>query len=150
MYLNSSPPSAAYMRQWMGSALVQIMACRLFGAKPLPIYLNQWWLILNWALRNKFQWKSNQNTQLFIQKSVFKNAVCEMVAILSRARWVKHLLLSTFTPTNSDLLTVPSSEHTPSEVEGLLPLNATHTCLNHRLQAINFTPVNSANLSWTC
>ena len=33
--LNSSPPSAAYMRQWIGSALVQIMACRLFGAKPL-------------------------------------------------------------------------------------------------------------------
>ena len=30
-----SPPSAAYMRQWIGPALVQIMACRLFGAKPL-------------------------------------------------------------------------------------------------------------------
>ena len=29
-------PSAAYMRQWTGSALVHIMACRLFGAKPLP------------------------------------------------------------------------------------------------------------------
>ena len=27
--------SAAYMRQWTGSALVQIMACRLFDAKPL-------------------------------------------------------------------------------------------------------------------
>ena len=34
--LNLSPPSAAYMHQWIGSALVQIMACRLFGAKPLP------------------------------------------------------------------------------------------------------------------
>ena len=32
---NSSPPSAAYMRQWIGSTLVQIMVCRLFGAKPL-------------------------------------------------------------------------------------------------------------------
>ena len=30
-----SPPSAAYMRQWTGSAFVQVMACRLFGAKPL-------------------------------------------------------------------------------------------------------------------
>ena len=28
--------SAAYMRQWTRSALVQVMACRLFGAKPLP------------------------------------------------------------------------------------------------------------------
>ena len=34
--VKSSPPSAAYMRLWTGSALVQVMACRLFGAKPLP------------------------------------------------------------------------------------------------------------------
>ena len=33
--LNSSPPSATYMRQWMRSVLVQIMACRLCGTKPL-------------------------------------------------------------------------------------------------------------------
>ena len=33
--VNSSPPSAAYMRQWIGSALVQIMVCRLFGTEPL-------------------------------------------------------------------------------------------------------------------
>ena len=33
--LNSSPLSATYMCQWIGSALVQIMACRLFSAKPL-------------------------------------------------------------------------------------------------------------------
>ena len=32
---NSSPPSAAYMCQWIGSTLVQIMACHLFCAKPL-------------------------------------------------------------------------------------------------------------------
>ena len=40
--INSSPSSAAYMRQRIGSALVQIMACRLFGAKlltkPMPGY----------------------------------------------------------------------------------------------------------------
>ena len=34
--INSSPPSATYMCQWTGSALFQVMACRLFGAKPLP------------------------------------------------------------------------------------------------------------------
>ena len=33
--INSSLPSAAYLRRWAGSALVQIMACRLDGAKPL-------------------------------------------------------------------------------------------------------------------
>ena len=34
--VNSSPPSAAYMRQGTGSSLVQVMSCRLFDAKPLP------------------------------------------------------------------------------------------------------------------
>ena len=29
-------PSAAYIRQRTGSALVQVMVCRLFGAKLLP------------------------------------------------------------------------------------------------------------------
>ena len=29
------PPSATDMRQWIGSALIQIIACRLFSAKPL-------------------------------------------------------------------------------------------------------------------
>ena len=33
---NSSPPSAAYMCQWIGSSLVQVMACRLFSTKLLP------------------------------------------------------------------------------------------------------------------
>ena len=32
--LNSSPPGAAYTRQWIRSAVFQIMACRLFSAKP--------------------------------------------------------------------------------------------------------------------
>ena len=39
MFMCQAVPSAAYMRQWMGSmgsALVQIMACHLFGPKPLP------------------------------------------------------------------------------------------------------------------
>ena len=35
LQLNSSPPSAAYMCQWIRPALVQIMACCLFGSKPL-------------------------------------------------------------------------------------------------------------------
>ena len=33
--LNWSPTSAAYMRHWISTTLVQIMACHLFGAKPL-------------------------------------------------------------------------------------------------------------------
>ena len=33
--VNSSPPSATYMHQWTGSALVKVMDCRLFGAMPI-------------------------------------------------------------------------------------------------------------------
>ena len=36
LQINSSPPSAAYMRQRTRCAMVQVMARRLFGAKPLP------------------------------------------------------------------------------------------------------------------
>ena len=36
MLINLSPPSAAYMHPWTGSVLLQVMACRLFGARPLP------------------------------------------------------------------------------------------------------------------
>ena len=35
-WVNSSSPGAGYMYQWTGSALVHVMACRLFGTKPLP------------------------------------------------------------------------------------------------------------------
>ena len=34
--INSAPPRAANMPQWSGSELVQIMAWRLLGTKPLP------------------------------------------------------------------------------------------------------------------
>ena len=35
-WVNSSLPSAAYMRQWTDYSFVQVMACHLIGAKPLP------------------------------------------------------------------------------------------------------------------
>ena len=34
--INFSPHRVAYMSQWTGSSLVQVIACHLFGAKPLP------------------------------------------------------------------------------------------------------------------
>ena len=46
-FLNSSSPSAPDMHPWNGSALVQVMACRLVGTKPLPeptlIYCERMW-----------------------------------------------------------------------------------------------------------
>ena len=80
-HVDSFPPSAAYMCQmnWVsiGSASSH--------------YLNQCWLIVNWTLRNKLQWNSNQNTILFIHANEFENVVYEMAAILFRRRWVDSL-----------------------------------------------------------
>ena len=34
--------------------------------------LNQWWIIVNWTLRNKFQSDFNRNSSILIQGNVFK------------------------------------------------------------------------------
>ena len=63
--INSSPSSVAYMRQsgqhWFRWWLVAYSA---------PSHsLNQCWLIVNWTLRNKLRWNSNQNTEVFIHEN---------------------------------------------------------------------------------
>ena len=55
-------------------------------------YQNQSWRIVNWILRNKLQWNSNQNTKLFFQENAFENVVCEIAAILSRGDELNLLL----------------------------------------------------------
>ena len=40
---HSPPPSATYLLQWIGSALVQIMACHLFSAQPLSEPVLGYW-----------------------------------------------------------------------------------------------------------
>ena len=47
-------------------------------------YLNQCWNIVNWPLRNKFQWNFNRNSYIFIHENAFEKVVCKMAAILSR------------------------------------------------------------------
>ena len=74
------------MHQWIGSALVQMMSCRIFSASH---YLNQCWAIVNWTLRNKFQPIFCQNIKLFIHKSASENIVWDMVAILSSLFYVR-------------------------------------------------------------
>ena len=75
---NSSSPSAPYMRQWIGSAFIQIW----FVAYSVPShYLNQCWVIVKWTLRNKLPWISNQNRNIFIKQNASKEIVCEMAAI---------------------------------------------------------------------
>ena len=63
--VNSSPLSAAYIHQWLGSALVQIMACAYWASNH---YLNQCQIIVNETLRNTLQSNFNQNLRKCIWK----------------------------------------------------------------------------------
>ena len=84
-YINSSPPSAQYMRRWTGSTLVQVMSWSQETTSPC---LNQCLFIDNWTIRNKCHWQLNRNSNMFTQENAFENIVCEIAAILSRGRWV--------------------------------------------------------------
>ena len=61
------------------------MACRLFGTKPLPEPKLPYCQL---DPKDQIQWNSNQNSYIFIDENVFENVVCEIVAILSREKWV--------------------------------------------------------------
>ena len=74
------------MCQQTRSSLLQIMACRLDGAKPLSEQCRN---IANWTLRNKFQWVFFSKFIISIPGNAFQNVVWEMTAILFRTQYVK-------------------------------------------------------------
>ena len=79
--LNSSPSCASYMRQWIGSVLVQMMACRQFSAKPLSKAMLEYCYLDHQG--QKIQWNCNRNVNIFILENAFGNGVCEMASIFS-------------------------------------------------------------------
>ena len=72
--INSSPPSAAYMHQWTRSALVQVMACHLFGAKPLPEPMLAYWRLDFWE---QISVKLESKFCHFHIKNAFEIAMCQ-------------------------------------------------------------------------
>ena len=76
-------------------------------------YLNHSWLIVNWTLRNKLQWITIHNTNIFIEENALE-IVCEMAAILSRPQCVKtpHLLEVDFERVTSITLSFPLQKKT--------------------------------------
>ena len=81
-------------RQWIGSALVQIMACHYSAPSH---YLNHCWVIVNCTLGNKLQWNSSQNTKLSTHENASENIFCEMPTVLSSGRWAKITIYSDLT-----------------------------------------------------
>ena len=73
------------MHQWPGSSLVQVMAWRLFDAKPLPEPMLPYCQLDFWE---QITYNLHQNSIIFIQENVFENVVWKMAAILSRPQCV--------------------------------------------------------------
>ena len=85
--IHSSPPSAAYLRRWTRSALVQIMACSLDVTRPLSELMLTYYQLDTKG--NEFQWNFIWNSNIFIQENALGHIVCEMAAIGSKGRRVK-------------------------------------------------------------
>ena len=83
---NSLKPSDAYMRHWNKHHWFKKWLVAWTAPRH---YLNQCWNIVNWTLRNKFQWNFNRNSNICIEENTFENVVCEMSAIFSRPQCVK-------------------------------------------------------------
>ena len=79
--INLPPLSAAYMRQWIGSALVQIKACRLFGAKPLSKAVLGYCKMEH--LGSDFCENLTNIWNFSFMKFAFEDIVCKMAVILS-------------------------------------------------------------------
>ena len=74
------PYSASYMPQWIGLALIQIMACRLFGAMPLSEPMLEFCELDPWE---QISVKSYSKFIHFHSQNVFENVVSEMAAVVA-------------------------------------------------------------------
>ena len=78
MFINSFPTSAAYIRQWTGSSLDQVLACRLFGTKPLPEPIQTFCRLDSCKqISVKYKLELFFFIIIFIQENAFKSVVCQ-------------------------------------------------------------------------
>ena len=88
-------------RAW--SSLIQLMACHLFGAKPLPEPIEAY---CQWNSTTKGQWNINKNQQTSFKENVYKNAVCNMAAFCRRPKVLMRIPFGHHVPNCSNLLIV--------------------------------------------
>ena len=62
-------------------------------------YLNQWWFIVNWTLRNTFQWNFIWNSKAFIQENAYENVVCKTDGhLVLVSMWLRRLSMNALRP----------------------------------------------------
>ena len=66
------------------SLLVQEMACRLFGTKPLSEPILAYCQL---TTENKFQWNLNQNTKIVMQENEFKYRLQNVGHFVPASMW---------------------------------------------------------------
>ena len=84
--INSSPPSAAYMRRWIGSAFVKGN-----GLSPVRPKATTWTNADLLSLGTYCPWIKIHFS--FIHENVFEHVVCKMAAVLCRG-WVKAWIIN--------------------------------------------------------
>ena len=77
----SSPPGTLYMCQWTAPALIQVTACRLFGAKSLPE------TTLTYCQLDILQWNTNRDTKLYIHGNAHKTSSAKWRPFYQVGRW---------------------------------------------------------------
>ena len=80
------------MCQWIGSALVQIMACHLFCTKPISEPMLAYCQLDPWE---QFSVKFLSKFRHFRSRKAVENIICKMATILSWPQCVKRLWLWT-------------------------------------------------------
>ena len=74
IFINSSSPSAAYMHQWTGPQLAEVMALNLFGAESLPEPMLAYCQLDSWE---HISVKIESIIFIFIQENAFEIVVCK-------------------------------------------------------------------------
>ena len=108
-----TPPSSdTYMRQWIGSVLVQIMACRSFGAKPSSEPMLGY-CQFDPKEQTSVKFPSKYKT-FHSRKCIWKYHFCDMAVILSTGRWVKCFIGNDSIPVHTIAYICVATHYCPS------------------------------------
>ena len=151
MIFDSSPSSAAYMHHWPGSALVQVMACHLFGAKPLPEPMLAYCQVDSWE---QISVKFESEFYHFIQENALEIVVCQNGSHFVQGQMSQcRSIIYSHGPYIGQFITImddtrTNSRFVPSQWETLLQSNAVSHWLDVNLESTLWHCLPRFDLAW--